>query len=133
MKRSPAAIAASSAATCAASRASPAAVTRGKARRSNAGDRPERRLDQVAVADPCSKVFAAQFDRRFPANGDYVRQRRRGKEYFYCKGYERAVDGVPGRHILIYVGRVDDSEVQRCVESFGRTKELYRTRRELGI
>ncbi|NGM35496.1 hypothetical protein G4G93_16470 [Methylobacterium sp. DB0501] len=88
-------------------------------------------LDQVAFADLCSKAFDAQFDQRFPANGNFVRQKRGNKEYFYYKGYERAADGVPGKHKLIYVGPADDPEVQRRVENFGRNKDLYRTRREL--
>ncbi|RVU17141.1 GSU2403 family nucleotidyltransferase fold protein [Methylobacterium oryzihabitans] len=88
-------------------------------------------LDQIAFADLCSKAFDSQFDLIFPANGNFISQKRGKKDYFYYKGYERATDGAPGKHKLIYVGPTDDPEVRRRVENFGRNKDLYRTRREL--
>ncbi|GJD60858.1 hypothetical protein MPEAHAMD_0998 [Methylobacterium frigidaeris] len=42
-------------------------------------------LDQIAFADLCSKLFDARFDRPFPANGNFVKQKRGRKEYFYYK------------------------------------------------
>ncbi|MEH3145213.1 MAG: hypothetical protein PGN34_07650 [Methylobacterium frigidaeris] len=88
-------------------------------------------LDQVAFADLCAKAFEAQFSQRFPANGSFVRQKRGGREYFYYKGYDKAAGDAPGKSRFVYVGPVDDVELQGLVETFGRDKGLYRNRREL--
>ncbi|WP_407519175.1 GSU2403 family nucleotidyltransferase fold protein [Methylobacterium oryzisoli] len=88
-------------------------------------------LDQIAFADLCSKAFDGKSDRRFPENGNFVKQKRGRREYFYYKGYKRAVEDAPGKHSLTYVGPVDDEKVRGLVENFGRDKGFYRIRREL--
>lgn len=59
------------------------------------------------------------------------RQKRGRREYFYYKGYRSAVGGVRAKHTLTYVGPVDDVDILRRVEQFGRLKSQYKIRREL--
>lgn len=93
--------------------------------------RPLSHIDQIAFSDLCSKAFDANFDQKFPENGNIVKQKRGDREYIYYKGYEKATETAPGKHKLIYIGPVDSDEVHEFVDRFGRSKGLYRARREL--
>jgi len=88
-------------------------------------------VDQLLFADLVQKTLDAEFDESFPENGSFVRQQRRGRDYWYYKGYERSIGDEPGRSYLKYVGPVSDPNIEQRVAQFGRLKVAYRARREL--
>ncbi len=87
--------------------------------------------DRIAFADLVEKAFDADFDEAFPENGKFEKQSRRGREYWYYRGYERSSSDKKGRQTLKYVGPIDDPEITKRVERFGRVRTSYRQRREL--
>ena len=89
------------------------------------------RLDQLAFADLIEKAHDAAFEAEFPANGAFQKQMRRGRDYWYYRGYERAPEATRGAQTLKYVGPAGDPEVERRVTAFANLRADYRTRREL--
>jgi hypothetical protein len=83
------------------------------------------RLDQLAFADLVEKCHDAAFAADFPANGAFVKQMRRGRAYWYYRGYSG------GAQTLKYVGPADDEAIGRRVEAFAAEKADFRARREL--
>jgi len=88
-------------------------------------------LDQTAFADLVQKTLDAEFDEEYPENGSFLKQERRGKLYWYFKGYEKSLSGGEGRRYLKYVGPVSDPAINGRVERFERVKVGYRVRREI--
>jgi hypothetical protein len=88
-------------------------------------------IDQVAFAELVDKCHEAAFDAQFPANGNFLKQTRGKKEYWYYRGYARALDRRPGTATLKYVGPVDDPELENRIARFGSLKSDYRVRRDL--
>jgi len=89
------------------------------------------RLDQLAFADLVEKCHDAAFAAEFPANGALLKQMRRGRAYWYYRGYERAPEAGRGVQTLKYVGPAGDPEIERRVTAFANLRADYRARREL--
>jgi hypothetical protein len=89
------------------------------------------RLDQLAFADLVEKAHDAAFEAEFPANGAVLRQIRRGRAYWYYRGYERAPEARRGAQTLKYVGPAGDPGIERRVAAFANLRADYRARREL--
>lgn len=89
------------------------------------------RLDQLAFADLVEKAHDAAFEAEFPANGALLKQMRRGRGYWYYRGYERPPEATRGAQTLKYVGPVGDPEIERRVAAFASVRGDYRARREL--
>ena len=89
------------------------------------------RLDQLAFADLVEKAHDAAFEAEFPANGAVLKQMRRGRAYWYYRGYERAPEAARGAQTLKYVGPAADPDIERRIAAFASIHADYRTRREL--
>jgi hypothetical protein len=87
--------------------------------------------DRIAFADLVDKVFDAEFDEAFPENGKFEKHFRRGREYWYYRGYTRPPTGERGQQTLMYVGPADAPKIAQRVERFGGIRSSYRQRREL--
>lgn len=89
------------------------------------------RLDQLAFADLVEKVHDAAFEAEFPANGAFHKQERRGRKYWYYRGYEPAGEGTRAERTLRYVGPAGDPSIERRVAAFAALRADYRARRDL--
>jgi hypothetical protein len=88
-------------------------------------------IDQVAFADLAEMCFDAAFDADYPDNGMFIRQTRRGHDYWYFQGYGRVPEGESRRQSLKYVGPAHDPELTKRVEAFARNKVGWRVRKGL--
>jgi hypothetical protein len=89
------------------------------------------RLDQLAFADLVEKAHDAAFEAEFPANGAFLKQMRRGRPYWYYRGYEREAEAARGVQTLKYVGPAGHPDIERRVAAFAGLRADYRVRREL--
>lgn len=86
---------------------------------------------QIAFADLVAKAFDAEFDDAYPENGRFVKRERKGRDYWYYRGYARQPDGSAGKEVQKYVGPVSDPEITARVERFQHIHTSYRARREI--
>jgi hypothetical protein len=89
------------------------------------------RLDQLAFADLIEKCQDVAFETDFPANGAFEKHIRRGRPYWYYRGYQRASGDALGSQTLKYVCPASDPDIQRRISAFSALKADYRVRREL--
>lgn len=87
--------------------------------------------DELMFSDLLQKTIDAEFDDTFPENGSFVSQTRRGKEYWYYRGFETNPMGGDGKQYLKYVGPKGVLETDKRVEAFSRVRSGYRERRNI--
>ncbi len=89
-------------------------------------------FDQIAFAellDLCRDPLPPGAD---APNGSFVKQKRNGdQEYWYYRGYEKTLDGTPGKSTLIYIGKVGDPEVEGRVAAQVPRHADHKKRRSL--
>ena len=89
-------------------------------------------LDAIAFADLLDLCREDVIDPPFKANGSFMKQARNGTgEYWYYRGYEKPLDGSPGKATLKYAGKVGDPEIERIVAAHAARHASHRKRREL--
>src|SRR5947199_4009701 len=88
-------------------------------------------IEQLMFADLLQKCLDAEFDEAYPENGSFVSQLRRGREYWYYRGFAPDPQGGTGKQYLKYVGPKGNERFDKRVQTFERLKSGYRERRQL--
>jgi hypothetical protein len=82
-------------------------------------------------SDLLQKCLDAEFDDTYPENGSFLLQTRRGRQYWYYKGFSADPQGGAGKQYLKYGGPKGNEELDKRVQRFERVKSGYRERRQL--
>jgi hypothetical protein len=82
---------------------------------------------QTMFADLVQRCQDAAFDEQFPEGGSFVRHKRGERDYWYYAPSQRD----DASRTRLYVGPVDDLEINARVEAFQSLKASYRERRSL--
>lgn len=88
-------------------------------------------IDELMFSDLLQKTLDAEFDDTYPENGSFIAQTRKGREYWYYRGFETNAVGEQGKQYLKYVGPKGNPEIDKRVERFSRVKSGYRERRHI--
>ena len=88
-------------------------------------------IDQIAFAELNALCRNVGGSFPYPPNGAFVQQDRGGRSYWYFKGYQKSLDGVPGHQTLKYVGAVADPAIDRLAVEHEHRRSTYRKRRDL--
>ena len=88
-------------------------------------------IDAIAFSELGTLCRDAGGKSAHPPNGAFFRQDRGGRSYWYFRGYDRPMDGSPGRQTSKYVGAVGDPAIERLVEEHEARRANYRKRRDL--
>ncbi|WP_421760673.1 GSU2403 family nucleotidyltransferase fold protein [Devosia sp.] len=84
---------------------------------------------QVLYSELAQRSLDASFTSEFSLDGRFISMESRGRRYWYFDTAKR--DGKPGSKRRIYVGPVDDEEINRRVATFKDLKADYRARMRL--
>jgi hypothetical protein len=82
-------------------------------------------------SDLLQKCLDAEFGDTYPENGSFLLQTRRGRQYWYYRGFSADPQGGAGQQYLKYVGPKGNEESDKRVQHFQRVKSGYRERRQL--
>ena len=86
--------------------------------------RPLSSIDAIAFSELRGLCRSETRGSPYTPNGAFVRQDRGGRLHWYYKGYERPVDGSPGRQTLKYVGAVGDPAIDQAAVEHERRREI---------
>ena len=87
--------------------------------------------DELMFSDLLQKTLDAEFDDTYPENGSFITQTRKGRDYWYYRGFGTDAMGEQGKQYLKYVGPKGNPDIDSRVERFSRVKSGYRERRQI--